>query len=230
MVCACAQTEAPAQPLSPGQAAVIIDFGDGRFIVRVAELAQGSATGRDLLLAGGLDLLEKGGFVCRIGDLGCELAECPCMGAYWSYWHWQDGGWSYANTGAGGYRAEAGAVDAWRWNTDDDAPATIEPVMLFDANRLAPGVPQAAVADGVLELKVDFQGDVNNNARVAVEYIPPQGIAQTVVLQRSGGQFGARPTGTWPSGEWQVRFHYEDPDGVNGSTSWPLGPGVLETE
>ena len=196
--------------------------------MRVADLAQGSS-GHDLLAASGLELVEKGGFVCRIDDLGCELAECPCMGAYWSYWHWQEGGWVYANTGAGGYRAEAGAVDAWRWNADDAAPAAIEPAALFDANRLAPGVPQAAVAGDGLDLRVDFQGDVNNNARVTVTCVSPQGAAQTATLQRSGDLFSAHLAGEWVPGKWQVRFDYEDPDGISGSTSWPLGLDVPET-
>ena len=34
---------------------------------------------------------------------------------YWSYWHGEDGRWTYATTGPGGHRPTDGAVEGWRF-------------------------------------------------------------------------------------------------------------------
>ena len=207
---------------SAGRAGVVIDLGDGRVLMQTVELPSDGLSGRDLLAATDLALVEKNGFICRIGDVGCDLADCPCLGAYWSYWHWHDGVWSYAVTGASGYRVSAGDIDAWRWNADDAEPDAVDATLLTDSRRLTPGLPRATATDEGLALQVDFEGDVNNNATVAAVCISPGGDEQRLLLARDTGAYTRILSGATSTGTWQVRYIYEDPDGINGSASWPL--------
>ena len=218
VICACGGRPAA----SEGPAAVVVDFGDGRVLMRTAAAPTGGLSGRDLLAATDLAVVEKNGFICRIGDVGCELAECPCLGAYWSYWHWQDGAWAYAVTGAAGYSVARGAVDAWRWNADDAAPTPIDPALVFDPSRLMPALPITTAIPGGLGLQVDFEGDVNNNATAVAVCTAPTGDVQRLPLARQEGSFSGTLAGAASPGTWQVEFTYEDPDGINGSASWPL--------
>ncbi|HHX66323.1 MAG TPA: hypothetical protein GX702_15710 [Chloroflexi bacterium] len=108
------------------RAAVVVQYGNGDYIVRVVEFREETITGMDLLRRNGFDVLEKNGFVCRIDAEGCELTACPCMGDYWSYWQAQDGDWAYSSTGAAGRRVTDGMVEAWVWG-DGSQPPRIGP-------------------------------------------------------------------------------------------------------
>jgi hypothetical protein len=124
---------APSLDQGGGRAAVVVQFSEGDHVVHVVEFEGQSISGMDLLRRSGLDVLEKTGFVCRIGSQGCDLAACPCLGEYWSYWYLRDGAWVYSNAGAAARRVVDGTVEAWVWGDGQQPPPEIDPQTLWDA-------------------------------------------------------------------------------------------------
>jgi hypothetical protein len=123
-----------------GYAAVIVDLGDGRVVVRVVAFSEETITGAELLLRSGLDAALLSGWgagtaVCALEDVGCPPTPqdcfCQCRGAdcrYWNYFHLQEGRWVYAPVGAGDHRLSDGDVDGWVWGDGATAP----PVLSWD--------------------------------------------------------------------------------------------------
>lgn len=121
-----------AQPLH--HAALIVDFGDGRVVVRVVSFAEETISGVDLLQRSGLDVaimsnLGGGAALCAVEGVGCPPTPqdcfCQCRGAdcrYWSYFHLQGGAWVYAGMGAAGRFLGDGDVDGWVWGDGRSAP------------------------------------------------------------------------------------------------------------
>ena len=103
------------------RAALIVTMADGSSLLRCVEFDGQSISGFDLLSESGLKLETaidplRGMAVCGIEDEGCQSNNCFCdMPNYWSYWHSQEGVWSYAGSGAGTYAVNDGAVEGWRW-------------------------------------------------------------------------------------------------------------------
>jgi hypothetical protein len=129
---------AAAQP--PHHAALIVDFGDGRVVVRVVAFAGETISGVDLLQQAGLDVavmvnLGGGAALCAVEGVGCaptpQECFCQCRGSpcrYWSYFHLQDGAWAYAGMGAADHVLRDGDVDGWVWGDGRTAP----PLLTWD--------------------------------------------------------------------------------------------------
>ncbi len=109
---------------------VVIDFGGGRVEQYGVYLEEGeeSISGQEALVrAVGMENLVlqyagMGAAVCKIRDVGCDdPADCFCRSdeppdyTYWSYWHWENGDWEYANAGAGDRQLKDGDADGWSW-------------------------------------------------------------------------------------------------------------------
>jgi hypothetical protein len=130
-------------PLQPGaaepgaaqtesRAALIVQFDDGSYITRCVSFSGDSIAGLELLTRSGLPVTLWGGAVCQIQDEGCSFPSepcfCRCQGSscqYWSYWHWQDAGWTYSQVGSRDYRVHNGDVEAWLWGDARTPPVTL---------------------------------------------------------------------------------------------------------
>jgi len=219
-----AQHAGAERPISEPQAALVVQYGEGQYIVRVVTFSMPSITGMELLRCSGLDVIEDTGMICKIGHAGCDYPaeDCICkLPYYWSYWHWLDDGWNYSSVGAAGYAIEAGAVDGWSWG---QAPlAGVEPEDIFDARRFAPGLPVIEVENANILASVDFWGDVNGNATVKGSWRLAGGAWSDPIFldQQSNVHSGLIAEGL-PPGEYEIEMCYDDPDGINGSANWML--------
>jgi len=117
----------------PNEAAVIVDYGDGRVETFCVTFAEASITGLELLSRAGIEPVlgtsSIGMSVCQIGDTGCGPGQncfCQCQGVdcrYWAYFRWQDGAWTYSPTGGGQRQVANGDADAWMWSDGKSLPA-----------------------------------------------------------------------------------------------------------
>lgn len=124
----------PGQAQGPHRAALVVDFGDGRVIVRLVEFAEESITGVELLQRSGLDVALLPGFgigtaLCAVEGVGCpptpQECFCACRGTpcrYWSYFQWREDGWVYSPVGAGDRRLRDGDADGWVWGDGKTPP------------------------------------------------------------------------------------------------------------
>ncbi|GAB4522628.1 MAG: hypothetical protein Fur0018_04580 [Anaerolineales bacterium] len=110
---------------APGQAGIVVQYGDGTLVTYCVSFAGDSISGYDALLATGLNVEAAfdpslGAAVCQIGVQGCPSSDCFCqMPDYWSYWHLQNGAWNYSQVGVSAARLHNGDVDGWRWGPGD---------------------------------------------------------------------------------------------------------------
>ena len=77
----------PVLAQGPNEAAVVVDFGDGRVESHCVTFSEGSISGVDLLSRAGVAVGVGSGVVgtsvCKIGDTGCEAGQncfCHCQG------------------------------------------------------------------------------------------------------------------------------------------------------
>jgi hypothetical protein len=127
----------PAFAEGPNQAALVVQFGDGRIETRCVSFEGEAITGADLLTRSGLDLVVDassgmGIIICRIEGEGCaypaEPCFCQCMGggacAYWNYFYRDPGAtaWAYSPQGAILRRVKPGSVEGWVWGDGHTAP------------------------------------------------------------------------------------------------------------
>lgn len=210
----------PTVPITTGLAALVVQFDADRYIVRVVPLYGASSTGWQALQMAGLTPVAQGGFVCRLGGVGCSAENCFCDKAnFWGYWHHDGKAWATASTGAGDHTLSDRAIEGWRWGTGDP-PVKIVPRDLFDPARLAPGVPRLSLAGGQLTVRVDYLGDVDGDARVTASL--RGGPAAPVELRRFAGLnlYAGTLATELKAGEHTVCLTYEDADGINGAPSW----------
>jgi prenyltransferase beta subunit len=212
-------------PTYSGLAAVVMQFDADRTIARIVPLVGDSPSGWDVLQGVGVPLGHQQGLVCRIADVGCPTENCFCGGnSWWSYWHLGQEGWQMAMTGATGYTITDRAAEGWRWGPGDP-PVDVQATQLFDPQRLSPGIPRIVFSGNRLIVRVDYQGDANQDAEVRVTVSSGtdgsparQGVALTrlAAVGLFAGAVDAEPA----PGEHQVCLSYADPDGVNGSARW----------
>jgi len=124
----------PAAAQAPNHAALIVDFGDGRVVVRVVAFTGETISGLELLQQSGLDIAVMvnpggGAALCAVEGVGCaptpQECFCQCQGtpcSYWSYFHLQDGGWVYAGMGTADHVLRDGDVDGWVWGDGRTPP------------------------------------------------------------------------------------------------------------
>ncbi|MGC9025301.1 MAG: hypothetical protein ACP5NB_10840, partial [Chloroflexia bacterium] len=138
----------PSWAQGPHQAALVVDFGDGRVLVRVVSFAEETISGVDLLRRSGLEVaMVSGGIgtaVCAIEGVGCpptpQECFCECRGTpcrYWAYFHLRDGAWVYADRGAADRRLGDGDVDGWVWGDGRIPP----PLLTWEEIRAAAPPP-----------------------------------------------------------------------------------------
>lgn len=121
-----------AETNSDNTAALIIDFGNDSTYTDCFDLGEkGEANGWDFLQSSGIEIVDNGGFACKIGEVGCDLLKCyncacpdyeapSCQ--YWTYWHWVDGEWQFSQVGAGQYTVKPGATECWMWGNQNTPP------------------------------------------------------------------------------------------------------------
>ena len=118
----------------PHQAALIVEYGDGRVDTRCVSFSEEKITGVDLLSRSGLAVgFGQGAIgiqVCKVGDTGCDVTSqpcfCQCLTAdchYWTYFTWRDGAWVYSQVGAGQRQLADGDADAWVWGNGKQGPS-----------------------------------------------------------------------------------------------------------
>lgn len=150
---------APSGPFASAQelhhAALVIDFGDGRVLVRVVSFSEETISGVDLLQRSGLDVALMGGLsgtaLCAVEGVGCPPTPqdcfCQCRGGscrYWSYFLLQGGAWVYSPTGAAGRLLGDGDMDGWVWGDGRTPPPLLdweEIWALAPAEGPAPALP-----------------------------------------------------------------------------------------
>jgi len=222
--------------VSTGEAAVVVQFDDEHYVVRRLPVAEGAATGQDLLLDSGLDVTMQqygaGGIVCKIAHKGCDYPSNPCFCAmpdWWHYQHWIDDAWDVSGTGAAGWPVSPGMIDGWVW-ASGYGMIEITPEAVFDANRLAPSAPFVEASSQGLTVVVETQGDQNGDAHLSCQLQIGSGFASEILLvQQIGGEYLGWLAGPLPGGSFEVALSYDDPDGVNGSDIWRTG-GWIDVE
>lgn len=212
----------PPSPITTGLAALVVQFGAERYIARVVPLYGASPSGWEALQSAGLALAAQQGFVCGIGGVGCSAEDCFCDKAhFWGYWHHDGQAWKMASTAASDYTLTHRAIEGWRWGAGDP-PIEVKAEALFDPARLVPGMPRVSVVGGGLSVRLDYLGDVDEDARVTATLQTSGGAKFSTPLRRFAalGLFVGTLEGNLPTGEHTLCLAYEDPDGVNGSALW----------
>jgi len=143
----------PVGAQSPHHAALVVDFGDGRVVVRVVAFSGDTISGAELLQQSGLDvavMVNVGGAaaLCAVEGVGCaptpQECFCQCRGSpcrYWGYFHLQDGAWVYAGMGAASHDLRDGDVDGWVWGDGAVPP----PLLTWDEIWARSGAAQPTV-------------------------------------------------------------------------------------
>ncbi len=147
------------QPTEANQAALVIDFGDGRVQTFCIELANPtSTTGEEVLRGSNLPVVIEynpgvGVAICKIGDIGTDFPNEPCFAQcslrpnepceYWIYLRMVDGAWQYSQLGAGNVTVQPGDVEGWLW-TDSNAEQRNTPP-LFRFSDICTGMPPTAI-------------------------------------------------------------------------------------
>lgn len=113
------------------QADIVVDFGDGRVIVRHITFTE-PITGLTALRLAGLDVAFSAATLCGIESSGCPAADCfcgcpppydPCV--FWNYWHWVEGVWRSDSGGVGAYFVPDGGVEGYAWGEWGTAPPLV---------------------------------------------------------------------------------------------------------
>lgn len=91
--------------------------------------SQESISGIEALRLTGLPVVTKtfasqGEYVCKIGDVGTDSADCPAKdGSYWGYWRMTAQGWRHSGIGASSARVRCGSMEGWAWLQGGTGPA-----------------------------------------------------------------------------------------------------------
>jgi hypothetical protein len=121
---------APTQAQTTHRAGLVVDTGGSTLVTRCVAFGEAEINGLDVLQRAGLEVVTDQGVVCAIGGVGCPASNCwcQCQGSpciYWSYWHWLDGGWQYAQVGAAEYQVHDGDLEGWRWGEGATPPPAV---------------------------------------------------------------------------------------------------------
>lgn len=152
-----------AQPLTATvhRAGLVVTFGDRHTQRFCIEFSEDSITGLQLLQRSGLPIVTSsmsglGGAVCAIGSEGSnDPTNCfaSCTGstcAYWAYYQFANGAWSFSQLGASQHPVHDGDIEGWAWGAGGvssgaipDQPGEICPVptAVPTANPTATPVP-----------------------------------------------------------------------------------------
>jgi hypothetical protein len=122
----------------PGQAGLVIQYGEGWVETRCVSFQGDEISGTELLTRSGLEVVMDpssglGVTICQIESQGCAFPAdpcfCQCMGAgecaYWNYYYRDEGAmdWTYSALGAVLRRVRTGSVEAWVWGDGKTPPS-----------------------------------------------------------------------------------------------------------
>lgn len=189
----------PSGAADDNRVALVVDFGNGQVAKRCVSFSEETITGYEALMRSGLpvetDFQSGGAAVCRIDGQGCPPDDCfcSCRGGgsciYWSYWHLNDGGWSYSAAGSGIYRVDDGDIDGWVWGLGSVTQASPPPLVSFDdVCAAAPtNTPTTTATPSRTSTPVILPTDAPTNDSVSSGVTPtqtqtPQGVAPTATL------------------------------------------------
>ncbi len=118
--------------LPSNYADIVVRQQDGRITMRRITFTRQSISGLEALQKSGLNVVQSGGAVCSIDQLGCPIDNCfcACKGepcAFWNYAHWQNNHWEAASGGAGEYTVTNGTIDGWAWGAWGTVPPSLTP-------------------------------------------------------------------------------------------------------
>lgn len=125
---------------APLQKACAADLNHAGMVIRFSQAADSerswciqfaheSISGMEALRLTGLPVVTKtygseGEYVCKIGDVGTDAADCPAKdGSYWGYWRMTAQGWRHAGIGASSARVRCGSLEGWAWLQGGTGPA-----------------------------------------------------------------------------------------------------------
>jgi hypothetical protein len=112
----------PACAADGNHAGIAIRFSvddERRYCVAFAEQ---EVTGIRALRNTGLPVVTKvdpqlGEFVCKIGNVGTDLSDCPARdGSYWAYFKLRDRVWVLSGEGASSSKVQCGSGEGWAWS------------------------------------------------------------------------------------------------------------------
>lgn len=189
------------------QAALVIQFPDGRVETACVSFEGEAIAGDDLLARSGLEVVTDpssgmGVTVCRIEGEGCDFPAqhcfCQCMGgeecAYWNYFYREPGEetWRYSALGAALRKVPPGGVEAWVWGDGSSPPAAdvaFEAVCALPTPTAEPTVPETATPEPAAAVPTETP-EAAANTREA----PAATATQLVAAADTPEQ--ARPTAT----------------------------------
>ncbi len=148
--------------LATNYAGLVVMHGDGSVVVRCVGFEGDSISSIGLLQESGLstNLSDSALGTVVYGIDGEGSADDWNSGQYfWSYWHGSGGGWSYSQTGAGGYRVHPGDVEGWQWMSQNGSRSCGLPGMTYDEiYRSVYGDPQPTVAPAAADTAAPANG------------------------------------------------------------------------
>jgi hypothetical protein len=164
-----------ANAATSSSATVIVQLADGTIEVRHIEF-EGTISGLEALKLSGLEVIEKNGAVCRIGDTGCGADQdcfCACAGPtfdpciFWNYQRWNGTAWLSSDQGAAQTTVSNGAIEGWTWG------------------RALPAIsPELIAASAGLQWLKQFQ---NTNGSYGAGQGNPGMTIDTILAQRALG-------------------------------------------
>lgn len=229
----------PPLALPTGQhlAGLVVDYGSGAIDTACVTFAEAQISGLDLLDRSDIPYEESGGFVTRIGDVGCPAADPFCAAPYyWSYWWWMPitSTWQFASTMAGGSVVTDGDIEGWRWEDWNLWPAPApgltptleaicgEPDLLPfapvqrgpDPDRMVAAMPRASWGNSI-DVLIPFGSDLDGDGTVALDYRVLGETVWTPVtpVLRADGYFTATVPVTQIT-SYELRATFVDPERV----------------
>jgi hypothetical protein len=213
---------------------VVVEFGDGRVVVRPITFT-GEISGLTALGLAGLDVVSDNGAVCAIEGTGCPASDCFCPDNWWqqSYWMdgaWQDPGWPPALITA------ANAVDGWAWGTTWPTVPPPAPSLTAASAALEWLRPRQSNADGgygdpgsTVETLLAVAADGYDAAewrRLAQSpslgtYLSGRGAAYANSSAGAAGKLAvglAAGDGCWPIGAMRPLDYYSSTTGIFGAS------------
>jgi hypothetical protein len=113
---------------TPNRAALVVQFEDGRTETQCIEFSETDISGYELLQRSDYSIIasfeSQGAAICKIDDIGCPADDCFCQSPpdYWSYWHLENGSWSYSSQGSSNSIVENGNTEGWAWGPGQPPP------------------------------------------------------------------------------------------------------------
>ncbi len=135
------------------QVGVVIRFPDGSVHTEIVTVPE-SATVADVLKNASVNAViadtSWGPALCGINDVGCGADNCFCdPNHYWAFFVQQDGAWTPASVGIGGYTPRNEEVVGFAWSGFDAnyQPTVQPPYMTFEDIKARQSAPPAEIPE-----------------------------------------------------------------------------------